>query len=369
MLMTRLRVVVSAVAAAAASFAGSALAQITIAVQWTAPDGSPATCLITTDEQGVFGQGTQLTARGSFGPGCPGGAVPAPRITDGLDADELPLYVLAGSTLSASWAADADECDYAASSLQEPVAGWPTGGAVCGSAAACASTHAVSLTLPAPGNYTFALTCRRNGVAAPVVSQRTVHAGPPDAPPCTEAPSGLTRAAAARIESGGVERFTDATRFDSVFGYVDETTRRGFPGLADSEQRLILGPHSYAALSFTVPAGLASGTAGVLRFGEAQPQSAPARMSLTISPYCGGFSTTPVAPLTAACVADDLVPGGGLRWIVGDTAPGFCRLEPGRSYYLNVLYASLAEPHDSYCTGACGNVLQNRVSAGSPPWP
>lgn len=367
--MRHSRVAVSAAAAAAALFTAVVSAQITIAVQWTAPDGSPATCLITTDEQGVLGQGAQLTARGSFGPGCPGREAPPPRITDGLDANELPPFVLAGTTLVAGWAADADDCDYAASRFPEPVSGWPTGGTICSSAAACASVPAVSLTLPSPGTYTFVLTCRRIGVAAAAVSQRTVFAMPPDAPPCVGGPIGLTRITMAQVESNGVGRAADVTRFDNVFGHVDETTRRGFPGLADSDQRLLLGRNTYAALGFAVPAGLAPGTAGLLRFGEAQPQSMPARMSLTISANCGDFGTTPAAPLNTACVVDDLAPGGSLRWIVGDTAAGFCRLEAGRTYYLNVLHASLTAPNDSYCTGSCGNVLQNRVSPGSPPWP
>lgn len=371
--MKRLHAVRSAMAAAAVLFAAAVFAQITIEVHWTAADGSPKTCVITSDENGLLGSGTVLSTNGSFGPGCPAGTAPPPlppQITDGLDASELPPFGTPGATYTLTWSADADDCDYAASSFPSPVAAWPTSGSACSTAAGCAAPHVVPVIVPAPGSYTFALSCRRNGVAAPAVSQRTILV--PGGIPCTD-PSGLTRISQAYVEfnySGGVGRTTDATQFESIFGYFDETTPlRSFPGLVNVNQRLYLPRYTYAAMRFTVPADLTPGTAGLFRFEETQPQTVPARMSMTISGECADFSTTPTAPLSAGCAVSNMTAGGNLSWIVDGTAPGFCRLERGRTYHLNVLHASLAAPLTSYCGGTCGNVIQNQISAGSPPWP
>ncbi|WP_257387044.1 hypothetical protein [Tahibacter caeni] len=369
--MRRLHVAGPAAVAAGVLFAATANAQVTIEVHWTAPDGSPKTCQITTGTDGVFGSGQVLSATGRFGPGCPGSeAPPPPQITDGLDANELPSSGTAGATYAVNWSADADACDYAASSFTTPVAGWPTSGDACSGAADCAAPHAVPVILPAPGTYTFTLSCRRNGVAAPAVSQRTVLV--PGGGACV-APAGLTRSTLAYVEfnySGGAGRTTDATQFGSIFGYFDETTPlRGFPGLVNVNQRLFLPRHAYAAMRFTVPATLTPGTAGLFRFEETQPQTVPARMSITISEACGDFSATPAVPLSVGCAVSDMSAGGNLSWIVDGTAPGFCRLERGRTYYLNVIHAGLTAPLNSYCAGTCGNVIQNQISAGSPPWP
>jgi len=372
--MNRLRVVRFAAVVAAALFAAAAFAQITIEVHWTETDGSPRTCVITSDENGVLGSGTMLSTNGSFGAGCPGGTAPPPpppQITDGLDASELPSSATAGSTYTVTWSADADDCDYAASTFPAAVAAWPTSGKACSTAAVCAAPHVVPVTMPAdPGSYTFALSCRRTGVAAPAVSQRTVLV--PGGTACT-GPSGLTRSSQAYVEfnySGGVGRTADATQFESIFGYFDETTPlRRFPGLVNVNQRLYLPRHAFAAMRFTVPADLTPGTAGLFRFEETQPQTVPARMSMTISSECADFSTTPTVPLSAGCVVSNMAAGGNLSWIVDGTAPGYCRLERGRTYYLNVLHASLTAPLTTYCGGTCGNVIQNQISAGSPPWP
>jgi len=307
---------------------------------------------------------------GEFSGECPGGsALLPPAITNGLDASELPAWSTAGATHTVLWSADADRCSYAASSFPSPVTGWPTSGDACSTAASCATTHTVPVTLPvAPGNYAFTLSCWRTGVADPVTSQRTVFV--PDPSACV-APPGLTRTTQAYVEFNytvGNGRTTDATQFESIFGYFDETTPlRPFPGTRNLNQRLFLPRNTYAALRFTVPSTLTPSTSGRLRFEETQPQAD--RMSFTISRSCGDFSATPTVPLAAACVRSNLSASSALYWIVGSDAPGYCRLEPGETYYLNIVHAALATPLSSSCAGTCGNTIQNAIGPGSPAWP
>lgn len=364
--------VVMTMSVLAVACANAAHAQVGVQVNWTAPGGVPKACSITTDAAGVTMDATgKLILNGVFGAGCPTGEAPLPPvITDGIDPGELPSTSTLGAVHTIQWSADADRCDYAASTLASPVSGWPTNGDICTSAASCASTQSATVTLPAPGNYTFALTCHRDGVATPVTSQRTVSV--PGGSACI-APAGLTRLSNAYVEFSntvGNGRVADATEFANIFGYFDDATPlKVFPGTLNSNQRIFLPHNSYVSMRFTVPPALSTSILGRFRFEKTAPQAST--MSWTISKACGDFSPTPTFPMTADCVRDAATPGTGLVWSIGRDIPGFCRLNPGETYYLNLVHANLATPLTSTCeeAGACGNTLQNQIEAGSGPWP
>lgn len=356
--------------ALSALYGSAASAQVGVHVNWTAPGGVPKTCVIASDATGIsMDSGGNLVLNGTFGANCPTGEAPLPPvITNGLDAAELPASSTIGASHTVQWSADADRCSYAGSTFPVAVPGWPTSGDICTSAASCATLQSAAVTLPVAGSYTFALTCRRDGVAAPVTSQRTVVV--PGNSSCV-APAGLTRLTSAYVAfSNTVGRTADATQFSAIFGYFDDVTPlRPFPGTVNLNQRIFIPHNSYVALEFTVPATLSTPTLGKFRLEKTDLQ-APT-MSWTISKSCGDFSATPVPPMTAACIKNGAPSGTSLFWSVGPEIPAFCRLQPGETYYLNILHASLATPLTSTCTepGACGNTLQNAIEAGSVPWP
>jgi hypothetical protein len=373
--MSRLRRTVIVSALAAAGVSAVAVAQVGVRVNWTAPGGVPKTCVITSDAAGVsMDANGQLSMNGSFGTDCPTGVTTPPLppvITNGLDAAELPASSAIGATHVVTWSADADACSYAGSNFPVPVPGWPTSGDMCTSAASCATTQSAAVLLPGAGSYTFALSCRRNGVTAPVTSQRTVVV-PPVTGACV-APVGLSRLNDAYVEFNYTVdngRTTPATQFASIFGYFDEATPlKPFPGTVNLNQRIFLAHNHYVALEFTVPATLSTQTYGRFRFEETTPQAST--MSWTISKACGDFGTTPTAPMTQACIINGGAPGAGLPWSIGTTVPGFCRLERGQTYYLNLVHASLTTPLLSTCprSGHCGSTMQHQFEAGSVPWP
>lgn len=363
-------------AALAAAIPLAAWAQLSVRVNWVTVDGTPKVCVITADQQGVSMDGENgLVLNGVFGGDCPGGTVTppqAPVITNDLDANELPSTSAAGAVHTVNWSADADRCTYASSSFPAAVSGWPTSGDVCSSAASCALPHPVAVTLPGtPGSYAFNLSCYRNGVTAPAVSQRTVVV--PGAPSGCLAPVGVTRAETAYVEfnytPGAGRTVDDAKLFENIFGYYDAATPiRLFPGVGNVNQRVFLAPDFYLALRFTVPQNLNIGAAGQLRFEETQPQADV--QSLTISKSCGDFNPVPAPGLLPGCVVTDMTPNGNLAWVVGMTVPGFCRLERGETYYLNIIHASLTTPTLSECaSGTCGNTIQNQKAPGSAAWP
>jgi hypothetical protein len=367
MSVSRFRIPVAAIAAVLPL---AVSAQVNVRVRWTAPGGAQKTCVVTSGASGVsMDAAGDLVLDGVFGGDCPGSLPLPPAITNGLDASELPGSSVSGATHTVTWTADADRCSYSASAFPAPVSGWPTSGDSCSDAASCAATHTVPVTLPsAPGNYAFNLSCWRSGVAAAVTSQRTVVV--PGSSACI-APAGLTRVTSAYVEfnyTPGNGLTTDATLFENIFGYFDETTPlRPFPGTRNLNRRLFLPRNTYAALRFTVPSTLTPSTSGLFRFEETQPQ---AGMSFTISKSCGDFSPTPTPPLAARCAIPSLGAGSALYWIVGNDAPGYCRLEPGETYYFNIVHADLATPLTSECdTSSCGNTIQNAIGPGSPAWP
>jgi hypothetical protein len=379
--MSSLRLpVVAAVLAALLPVA--AFAQATLRLNWTSPDGAIKTCVLTTDANGVNldPPNGRLLANVTFGAGCPTAAtappaVTAPVITNGLDASELPSSSVPGATHTITWSADADNCSYSASSLPGAVQGWPTSGNVCSDADSCASTHSVPVTLPATsGNYAFDLSCRRTGSSVVATSRRTV-AVAPQAPPTTGciAPAGLTRLSTAYVEfnytvSNG--RTTDATHFESVFGYTtDGAPLQSFPGVVNVNQRLFMPRNYYAALAFTVPSNLTPLTTGAFRLEETQPQTSPARMSMTISKSCGDFGVNATAPLTNACVLNNSPVNGNILWGYAPGNPAICQLQPGETYYLNIIHAPLSAPLSTYCQNYCGNTIQNQKVAPQPLWP
>jgi len=374
--MSQLRhsIIVSALAVAGAS--ATSMAQVGLRVNWTAPGGVPKTCVITSDTDGVFmDAGGSLVLNGNFGTGCPSGETTPPLppvILNGLDATELPPSSAIGAVHTVSWSADADSCSYSASTFPAAVPGWPTSGDICTTAASCATTQSAAVLLPVAGSYTFALTCRRNGVATPVTSQRTVVVPAIPTAGCI-APIGLTRLEQAYVEfnytvNNGIDQ--DARHFANIYGYFDDVTPlKPYPGVINLNRRPFIPPGYYIAMQFTVPSNLAIGTAGRYRFEETQPQALT--MSYTLSKSCGDFRVTPQAPLSPFCTTNGGAPGAALVWIVGASVPGLCRLERGETYYLNLVHATLETPLISTCPNAnhCGNTLQNAVEAGSPPWP
>jgi hypothetical protein len=118
-----------------------------------------------------------------------------------------------------------------------------------------------------------------------------------------------------------------------------------------------------------VPSDLALNTSGAFRFEETQPQTNPARMSMTISKSCGDFNPTATAPLTNACVLNNATANGNITWGYAPGNAAICQLQPGETYFLNIIHASLNTPLSTYCEGYCGNTIQNQKVSPQPLWP
>ncbi len=165
--------------------------------------------------------------------------------------------------------------------------------------------------------------------------------------------------------NSGLSRDVDLTLFENVFGDNPGGSPRLFPGTADLNQRIMIARNKYIALKFTVPANFPLQTIGQYRFEETQPQTT--RMSWTISKTCGDFSTSPIAPLTTSCIMNNGPVNSTLAWGYVQGASSRCPLEPGQTYFLNIIHAPLSNPASTYCAGTCGNTIQNQGSGAG--WP
>ncbi|TDR48769.1 hypothetical protein DFR29_101393 [Tahibacter aquaticus] len=380
--MPALRLPAAALLFSIAAVSGSANAQnASLRLTWTPSGGSPKTCVFTADSTGVNMDGNgALTATGSFATAdCPsggGGGVSDPVITNGLDATDLPSPTSVGTSTTVTWAATADSCAYNnVFPSGATVANWPSTGTACANASDCAQTHTTPITYPAiAGSYQFGLTCTKAGAANPATTTRTVTVNSVGGGETCVAPSGLSRTTSLYVEYNAgpsTGRTVDGTKFEEVFGHNTSGSTRFFPGTSNLNQRLFIPRNSYVSLKFTVPSNLPAQTYGMFRFEETQPQTSPARMSMTISKSCGDFATTATAPLTNRCVLNDanVTSNNNFMWGYYPGNASMCQLVPGETYYLNIVHAGLSAPTTSYCAaGSCGNVVQNQKGGGSG-WP
>ena len=353
-----------------------ASAQVTVRQTWTPSGGAPQTCIFTTDANGiVMDANGALTMTGSYGANCPTGTVTPPSdpsITNGIDSSEIPGTTTAGAVHSITWSANADNCSYSTSSLAAPIATWPTTGNVCSDATSCASTHTVPITMPATtGSYTFALTCRKTGSGVVATSSRTAVIGGGGG--SCAGPAGTTRAQSIWVtsNSGADARNVDATAYESTFGLnISGGSLRPFPGTVNLSQRLNIPRNNFVSMQFTVPSNLALNTRGVFRYDETVPVGGA--VSMTVSKTCGDLGTTPTTPLNAKCAQSNIRAGDGLPWgyAPGDGATR-CQLQPGETYYLNIIFASLTNPSTTPACGAsltCDRGIQTQFVSGST-WP
>lgn len=371
--MPALRLPAAALLFTIVAASGSANAQTTLRLTWTPPGGSAKVCEYTTDTNGVTMDPTTgaLLATGSFaGSDCPTATpVSDPHITNGIDGTDIPTATTTGATHSIKWSADADTCSYEGSITPGAISNWPLTGNVCGNAAACSTGLTVPVTIPsAIGSYKFQLSCKKNGSSVTATSSQTVSVstGGGGGDTCVNN-TGITRQTFGQVQYNNLDaRDTDLTLFENVFGHNPGGTNRIFPGTTNINQRIMMARNQYVALKFTVPSTLTVNTFGYFRFEETQPQTA--RMSYTISKTCGDFSTTPTSPMNAKCIVNDGPVNSILAWgYYPSQGSSMCQLTPGETYYLNIIQAPLSNLTSSYCSGTCGDTMQNKKGGGG--WP
>lgn len=288
---------------------------------------------------------------------CSGPPTPGQTVITGPSTWGFPLAATAAPyTAHGNWSAtNAPTCVATGN-------GW-TNGTVCTTAASCAQTHAYSATLNPPSltTYTFGLQCGSVSDSASVTVQ-------PIAPPPTGcvANPGWTRSYTGTVihhanQQAGLPA-NGFTAWDSIWGrpYPDLTPIDPWPSKTISRVvGPIVSPKYYVAAGFTAVAN----AAGLLHVEQTGFQ---APISMTISARCGDFDMAS-ANIPPGCAKSGLRGDQSMYWRVG-TVAGFCQLTAGQSYYLNIVYANLANSatgtpmgaQQSCVTGYCANQIKNQ---------
>lgn len=352
------------------------MAQVTVKLNW----GQSNPCIFTTDAQGVSldPQTGALTANGTFdtssaNSSCPSSTpVGTPSFSNALSGD-VGATVATGTSATLTWQADADNCDYSGTSYPAgvtSVANWSTSstsGAACSSSAACNTAHSANITFPADGNYTFGLRCYKNGNTTPATSVVSTVASTQSTACTGVAPAGLTRQL-----TGAVTQYTtttstrngvDVTRWDQVWGYDNTVgTPSAWPAVNNILQSPRITKNYYLAVAFSVP----STFSGYGDLKETTTGSSGA-VSMTIS-ECPGHFNSNVLALPAKCQVNLTAEGGAkLAWTTDTSVTTKCALTPGKTYYLNVITASLSTPTTSTCTtSSCTHTIVNTQTTLTP---
>lgn len=378
MLLSRVRLVACLLGSVATA---AATAQTTLKLSYP---GSTDPCVFTSDSQGVrLDPATgELLANGSFGGGCPTGAVASPSFTNSLvSGDDTSGTIILGAGVTLKWAADADSCSYTGSAFPETVAGWPTSGAACSNAADCGTLHTFPYTPGTAGNYTFSLQCLKTGNPTPVASQTTITVNPPGGgggeTACSDA-STLPRQTTGKtwwISSGQSINSNDLTQFKTVWGR-DPASPNDTGSILDwpnrsgvlTQQNIV--KNNYVALKFTVPSGMSSTAWGTLQGSTTMMGgSTLALFSMTITKDCYGALSTGSSNLPSTgvgniCYFSNKTETGTLYWSTG-THTG-CKLTPGDTYYLNIVTAPLTTTGTgtSACSAStCGVSISNTINS------
>jgi len=341
-----------------ATLATGAQAQTVVDLQY----GS-STCSFTTNANGVtydptsghlIATNTDITA---FSGPC-GGQPATPSITQNLNATPTAPQINQAFTLA--WnTANVDYCrtDGTTMPVGASISNWPLSGQIC-SGASCAP-GSLSVTAAVAGTYAFNLQCFKTGNSTPATtSTSVVVAGSTDTTCTGVTPVFPTRANTVGVKYGNRAGIFVQSSHDQVFNDDPSTSVEGFPQLGNRSVSFQLSGGQYLALPFTVPANMTTSAAGqwgafdTNYIGGAWPTNNG--ISYSISQCPGDFS----AALSSACKKQWTGQDGDYLVYaapeVSDPTGSLCKLTRGKTYYLNVITGTLANPTTPQCTsGQC----------------
>lgn len=141
----------------------------------------------------------------------------------------------------------------------------------------------------------------------------------------------------------------------SVFGVIantyppgsGDTAGFGFPGTNTGTLTTFITAGQYVSLQFRAPTNsIWPGRAGADSF-VVNPQNQA--FSAAIAPCPGQFDTDPLFPMNAACKGESVFTD--INWLItNSTTTTACKLEPGKTYYFNMIHAPVGTPSQTSCT-------------------
>lgn len=324
---------------------------------------SGGVCTFTTDAAGVALDSVtghlaaSNTAAGAFSGQCPGGQVVSPAITQALSSTVA--TPIEGQSFTLSWnTSNVDFCKTDGSSFPAGVtlAGWPLTGQICSGATCAPGAAALAAPTGGAGAYHFVLSCYKTGNNTPATTSLDMTVNQQGGGVTCPSPVTGTRQPSSSVRyyiSGGGSSFNgDFTNYNNVFAY-NGGNPIPFPGGSNVTLSYTAQANQYVAMAFTVPSNLSTTATGNWGFHATGASGGTASMSLSLCP--GDFS----ASLPASCKGQwNGSENTAIIWESPEVTDPYnqgCRLTRGKTYYLNVIQGTLADPATTTCTGAsCG---------------
>lgn len=321
-----------------------------------------------------FGNWT-ISAKAAAGvPGdgwCPTITMPAPAFTTSLIGQ--PASISAGQQTMLTWAtANATTCSTSGTTLPSgvtSVSGWMSTMAT--------SSIGTVLTLPTAGTYVFRLTCTGAGGSVASSASVSVSGSGGGGTSCTGThlpPSNRTRQTTMAIDTTDLwaasntdwprNSVVDTTMWNPAppgqldANGVNRSFMGRFGGNPGDTGTLEVSSSKYVA--FQIDTTGQSNKYGAINW--EQPGASGAPLLITISPCPGDFS-----PASAQCKSDGTA-ASGMGWTTGQTPSNYCKLTPGTTYYLNVVFGSPSSPGTSTCSFAkCRWLFSSSCQGGCTP--
>lgn len=314
----------------------------------------PTDCTITvTAQNGITVDpltGNFITQGTFAGTGCPTNQPPVnPSVTQ-LTATPSAITTV-NTAFSLSWNADADHCATTGTTFPTGATvtgGWPITADICGgqTGRSCANATVTNLLANTAGSYHFALKCFNTGNTVSADTFIDVTVNPVNnPPPASCAPAGVA------LQTTGTVQFASSPSpnagmnlQDYLYPFSDKYTggTTPFPGIIGSPPRIVMNKGGFISLKFKAPA---SGY-GLFRV---NPSQTTQPFSMTISSCHGDFTKT------SACYIDNQSAEVGVMGWSMTPISGFCKLNPGEDYYMNIIAADLDNLTTTNCpaSGAC----------------
>jgi len=179
----------------------------------------------------------------------------------------------------------------------------------------------------------------------------------PPAPSTCPTPVFATRQQTIGVKFGVKPSIYNLQSADQVFNADPVLSAVAFPWGGNRAVSMMVNASQYVALPFTVPSNLGTSMAGRFGFFDTNYIGAPPfpggnGVSYSVSQCPGDFSSA----LPAGCKAQWSGQDGGYITIVApeiaDPTNALCKLQRGKTYYLNIIDAGLDSPTTNKCSGS-----------------
>jgi hypothetical protein len=299
---------------------------------------------------------SNLGASPFFGACGGGGQVQNPAFTQALNA--MPGVPEPATAFTLKWnASNVDYCKTDGTTMPAgaAISGWPLSGQIC-TGSTCA-TGSIAANATSAGTYNLTLQCFKNGNPLPAVSSLALSVQNSGGGSCVgHSPVLGTRQPLLQVHWSAIKS-TSVTKFDEFFDDVPGAPASAFPQTGNRSVTFAQISGQYVALPFTVPANLPTSMAARAGAFDTNylPNFTPGfpannGISYSVSQCAGDFNVPAACKKQWSGQDGDYLTFGAPE--ISDPTETICKLERGKTYYLNLITTTLDALATPKCAGS-----------------